>query len=1575
MSPVGKDNGSCGNINLPCKTLNHAAKAIAKKNDVIQIDSQSGDILISRSISFEGKVPNMKFTSYNGRPTIKSINNDNLNLFVVTDAINDTVNMNLTFIGLHVHNIQLIRIKQEFDMQKYEVAIQFYDCIFNYDATFSYQLLDISMDERTRLYIEIRNCTVKSISKLKILKVEARAPNFFSMKITNSFFHNISNLLAYYLLEAENQHAIHIINSSFISEGKQIESTALMYVAYGAKKRVNNSSFELHIATCVFVNGSSVLQVQLINSYLPFGGEVTVSVDNSTFVGNGMTNGVIGSNRTANDNTALFMMKLHYSSYVAIADSVFEKNSPVLEMNGNATTLTVKNSKFVGNGIRTMNGIIGSDGTANGSTALFMRKSRALYIGLHKVNIADCVFENNIPILEMTGRAMILTVKNSKFVKNGIRMMNEVGIYDGTVSDYQALLIVNGNEDSQWRSSVTIADCVYEKNCPILKIAANLKLSIKSSAFVGNGIRMMNGTIGSDGTANGNTALFMIKTRALYIGSYKVTIADCIFEKNIPLLKTTGREVTIIVKNSKFVKNGLRLMHEGIGYTRTENDHQALLIVQGSVDPNWISNVNIAYCLFEQNIPVLEMSGSVIKSTVKNCKFVRNGIRMMNEGNVTNTQAVLKIDCYWDWKSSVIIADCEFEKNIPVLKIVASAITLTVKNCKFVRNELRRINDVNAYNPTVLNRQALFMIICYGGPHWRSSAIICDVSIADCIFLNNFSILSATGVRYMSVVNSKFIGNHGIQGTALTINKVEKIKIVNCAFKENQAVSQSMCGDGQLSGSGGALLLIGGKNPIDIEDSLFENNSASCYGDSVYINSPGEITLKNVSFKSSIMSSTSSGAMWYSISKSLLFRNVSFTENDTMRRSRTIYTANAKRFIVGKVPVNYQCPMGANVKLYSKTKGKTFAKVDCNFCHDKTYTLEESFANVRNFSASNRGIHSAKCQPCPFGATCISRIRPKMNFWGYIHKTKAHLISCPPGYCCQTTEECTSLESCNARRRGVLCGQCSEGYSQSVFSGKCIQTSQCNAWRFWGILIAICFALLLAITYLQDILAVLFGRLNLRVMLSSFPRRSNSTNSQMLVATDGYQEEQNTTIEETPTFERTISESSSHIPTNPQIETQKKQENTSTTSGLIKILFFYYQMNDLLVIYKSEYQLFIFNQIKSFFNNLFTLNANSDTLSNLGCPFSGMDIVRKRLIKSCIPFMMLGLAGVTLLIIVVSGKCIKIDVVSNYLASIRNRILVAILQTILLGYSSLTSNIFALLTCISMVDGAKILFIQGNINCYQTWQLMLLSFVIVWSLPLTAALYKASKRFQEKTLTIKGFFFTLMFPLPSVIYLTFKRALRQDETDELIESQSLDDVHNQVSSTTDDLETLIQTTEQPQPQPQLPQQQQQPDLRAKLLHVLASSFRSINKDGGRLQWEPVLIAQRLVLLTLHAFLTNPIIKALSMLATVILITCINIVARPFHSMFLNGLNNMYLLFLCMSGITNSLHAYIYIGETKPSGPVLDTLRVLDIIELAMHLLFPCVAGVAAIMIIITKLIHLLYSLLVHTMRRCKSCIT
>ena len=1098
---------------------------------------------------------------------------------------------------------------------------------------------------------------------------------------------------------------------------------------------------------------------------------------------------------------------------------------------------------------------------------------------------------------------------------------------------------------------IQIADCVVNNAKSLLMIrfrydyfkTKRWKIAIENSSFVGkHGIRGEN-----------VVTLVMVRGSGDNLRRMKIAIliANCVFMNILRILKLRPFRLltlSLIVRDSAFVeKHGIRLT----------NGFALIMLVQDFSDIFRMKGL-IVNCTFLNTLPVFQLQGPLgLFVNIKNSTFIANhGIP------VTNGVSLIMFEGVWKNIWEVLISNCMFAINFPILKR-KGWIRLSVNNSSFVGNHGIQMEN-RLFGSKITTTDDIPIIIIEGQES--------KITIANCKFFNIGFVLKVKDVKKVSLFNSKFVGSNRARGRPVTAENADAIRIIGCVFRENQVDSGSMCGDRQSSGNGGALLILGNTR-IVIEGSLFENNTASCYGDSIFIDCHDSIELANVSFKNSVMSGTSGGITWYSKSKSLLFSNVTFKVTDTVRQSRTIYTEKSERTIVGKLPTSFHCPNGANVNFHPRTRKSKVTKVECNFCRDKTYTLEKSYANVRNFSDSDRGIHSVICNSCPFGATCTSNIRPKTNFWGYVYNKKAHLISCPPGYCCQTTEDCRSLESCNVKRRGVLCGQCTKDYAQSVFSDKCIQDSQCNSWRFWGIMIAFCFGLLLILAYLQDILAVLFRRLDLKAMLRCFPQRANSTHSRMFTASNGLHEEQDTSSQRTPNLEGTISESGSHIPTLPLIERQEKQENTSTTSGLIKILFFYYQMNALLIIYKSEYQLFIFNQMKSFFNNLFTFNANSETLSNLGCPFPGMDIVRKRLIKASIPCMMLGLAGGILLIIAVSAKFIKNAVVSNYLASLRNRILVTALQIILLGYSSLTSNIFSLLTCISMVNWRKILFIQGNINCYQTWQLMLLSFVIVWSLPLTVALYMASIRVKENTLTIKGFFSAVMFPLPSVIYFTFKRAVRQDETSESIESQSPDDVYYPVSPTTDALEPLIQTTDQPQPQ--LPQQQQQPDLRAKLLHVLASSFRSIDKGGGRLQWEPVLIAQRLVLLTLHAFLTNPIIKALSMLATVFVITCINIAARPFHNILLNGLNIMYLLFLFVSGLINSLYAYIYIGETKPSGPVLDTLRVLDIIELAMQLLFPCVAAAAVIIIIITKLFHLLYYLLVNAILRCKRYVT
>ena len=411
------------------------------------------------------------------------------------------------------------------------------------------------------------------------------------------------------------------------------------------------------------------------------------------------------------------------------------------------------------------------------------------------------------------------------------------------------------------------------------------------------------------------------------------------------------------------------------------------------------------------------------------------------------------------------------------------------------------------------------------------------------------------------------------------------------------------------------------------------------------------------------------------------------------------------------------------------------------------------------------------------------------------------------------------------------------------------------------------------------------------------------------------------------------------------------EDTNSTSGGLIKILFFYYQMNDLLLLYRSEIHYTMIEMLKKMLRSFFNLEPSALSAASLGCPVKNLNAVQKNLIKSFFPFMMLLALIVMYVLTSVIAELSWKKSMTRFIHAFKTSLQVASLQIILLGYSTLTSHILALLTCVPLADEKQILFIDGNVPCYQQWQYVLLAVVIIWSIPLVYALFAASKSLSNNSLSVRGFYTALIFPLPFSLYSLFKSVCWRKNVDESEALSQPEEEH--AYHRIDDGESTARNL--------LPQQRFKDEkLRAKINNVLGGSFRHVGKTPRRLPWEPMLILQRLLLLVLHAFLINPMTRSLSLLFAIFLITNLNIIIKPFHNTFLNILNCVCLSFLFVSAVLNSFYAYIYVGGTALTGPFLAILSILDVIELTMQLSFPCIALLMIGLIIIVRLAQMLY---------------
>lgn len=169
-----------------------------------------------------------------------------------------------------------------------------------------------------------------------------------------------------------------------------------------------------------------------------------------------------------------------------------------------------------------------------------------------------------------------------------------------------------------------------------------------------------------------------------------------------------------------------------------------------------------------------------------------------------------------------------------------------------------------------------------------------------------------------------------------------------------------------------------------------------------------------------------------------------------------------------------------------------------------------------------------------------------------------------------------------------------------------------------------------------------------------------------------------------------------------------------------------------------------------------------------------------------------------------------------------------ILQTLLLGYKTLASVSFTLLRCVP-IGTDRCLFYDGNVVCFQWWQYLLIAFVCIFMIPFVFELLWGSYKLYGGTLSVGKFLLAWALPLPSSICRSFLSLFGK------IRNPVVDD-----------------------PSPHQ-------GTRNPVEMILYSSFTR-PEDGKilSLSWESVMIGRRLILITLKAFVSDPLLRLLIM---------------------------------------------------------------------------------------------------------------
>ena len=875
------------------------------------------------------------------------------------------------------------------------------------------------------------------------------------------------------------------------------------------------------------------------------------------------------------------------------------------------------------------------------------------------------------------------------------------------------------------------------------------------------------------------------------------------------------------------------------------------------------------------------------------CAFMANGPQKRKETDA-DFRVFLELFIFWNNQFGVRMA-----ANIclnDVLFCIASSQSLVVKESFFIgSNETRGTGDAIRFQvysdhlnrPPFIKGELILENVTFQELHnialyvRRQKNVKGQVFVKDCKFVNNSALIERLSEQ--PTVKIEFDEEDPpkcLNNDKLVWKNRSQIRVIfqNSVFEDNVGIS-------------GALNVLNGN--VSLINYTFKNNEGLTMGRHIYMKTGfGILHIVNSTFPQTRLNrfsdtkqrgiGSSNGCFVVTDSTGpLTISNPSFTANVNIN-FHPFLKASTSSLIKIDVASSLRCPPGKRVKLdkvqQNLTEGLDFTKgnktcwirlnifkTSCEECPDKFYSLHRVLATGMNKSKGT------ECLDCPYGATCEhGNVKAKENFWGMNVSASfptMKFFPCPLGYCGRPSDSNDYVyNACRGNRSGVLCGKCSDGYSETLYSPLCREKEKCNDHWFWLATTIYVVLLALYLVFKPPIFSELYRH------SLWFKRRTKRFDVQQL----------------------RLHNDQNHDP------------------GYLKTIFHFYQVVKLVMVNSPETTLTmvpIIPPVIAIFN--FQVKTLND---RIGCPFPGLTAVTKALFQCTMFLGTLLSIGFTYVIHRAASKFryISAPSLSLYLA--------VALETLLLGYERLADTSLKLMHCVP-IDKEWRLFVDGNIQCWQWWQFLIIAFVLSFIIPLILVLFWGSLLLAKDRLTAKEFLLACAFPLPHLVTWTI-RHLRKRDSERVVCSPS----------DTDEIKK-----------------------------VLYGPFREPSSvQHSTLYWKSVLTGRSLLLLIIHTFATDPIIRFLCLNCSCVLILVHHLTMRPFRERKANvfeGLSLLSLVVIC----SFSLAEATYISEgIDPTEKNQNLFRVLQWIEIVLIGLLPAAACILVIFATLSQVVRLLY---------------
>ena len=660
-----------------------------------------------------------------------------------------------------------------------------------------------------------------------------------------------------------------------------------------------------------------------------------------------------------------------------------------------------------------------------------------------------------------------------------------------------------------------------------------------------------------------------------------------------------------------------------------------------------------------------------------------------------------------------------------------------------------------------------------------------------------------------------------------------------------------------------------------LKNCYFRKNFVFSEGGDVVVR--GSLTIQNSSFLKSkkgfdfksLAAITGSFISCISISQ-VIITNSSFVTEDRLDTHPIISFSDFKSLQTDDL-TSIQCAVGTELHLEKlhekKSKYDRSLTLSCKNCPPRTYSL------VRGRSKGFSVVTQSSCLSCPYGATCYgdTDIKAKTNFCGYevfTDRITLQFIPCPHNYCHQShNDSLSNYNSCYGNRSGVLCGQCVDGYTEDLFKTKCRNMKQCQDYWFWPVAIAYVVIMALYLVFKPPV---------------------NSILSKKIL----------------------------------WFQNQNDDQAEHHSGGYIKIVFYFYQVAELLLISSTQEPF----ERAGFVNPVVALfNFETRFLSSsMGCPFAGLTVVTKELFLT--------------LEVIATGFCLfPLYLIHQLTNKARHRpapshvlYLSVAIETLLLGYERLTETSLKLLHC-EPIGNTWRLFYDGNIECLQSWQTVFIGYVALFAVPFIFVVNWASRKLQKNCISVKEFLASFFLPIPFLIYWSlqcFKQA---------------DLVYHPPEDTKEIKEIFHDSFRLPQPE---------------------------KDEPGTVYWESVLIGRRFVLLCFHGFIPDPMLRLFSLSCACLLIFVHHVITKPYRNSKMNTCESISLLMLVIISIINLMEASFVSAAVEPIGPNDNYFNVLQWAQVVILGFLPAIICILVVFAIVSQGIRLLI-VLAGKLRSCQ----